>query len=185
MPINLPNRVLPWQLAQSRRVLQGQVPFAQMPRLGHELLDKEGCAWVELAFDCDEEGRYFVQAHIKACLHLTCQRCLQAVSINHDTRTQIGLMVNESEIQRWPDQYEPWIVKPAETASLWNLVEEELLLALPVVVRHPIGECPKGEIPDLVAYEDEQGEKRALQHRSSPFSILKKFKIKGNGKSSI
>jgi uncharacterized protein len=179
MPINLPNYVLPWQLARSGRMLQGQVPLAQMLRLGQELLDKEGYAWAELAFDCNEGGRCFIQGHIKACLHLGCQRCLQVVIMMVDIQTQLGLMVNESEIQQWPDKYEPWIVKLAEPASLWDLVEEELLLALPIVARHSVGECFKGGIPKLVAYGDKQGEGRVLQHGSKPFSILKKFKVKG------
>jgi uncharacterized protein len=182
MLTNLPNHVFPWQLARARRSLKGQVPFAQMSRLMHELLDKEGCAWVELAFDCDGGDRCFIQGHIKACLYLACQRCLQAASIMVDTQTQIGLMINESEIQRWSDKYEPWIVKPAETTSLWNLVEEELLLALPIVVRHPLTECPKGEIPELVgAYGHKQEEEGWVRHESSPFFILTKIK----GKSSI
>jgi uncharacterized protein len=153
-----------------------------MPRLVHELLDKEGYAWVELAFDCDGEDRYFIQGHIEAYLSLACQRCLQAASITVDTPIQIGLIVNESEIQRWSDKYEPWIVKPAETTSLWNLVEEELLLSLPIVVRHSLTECPKGEIPQLVeAYGHKQREERWVRYGSNPFSILTKIK----GKSSI
>ncbi|QBQ55406.1 YceD family protein [Nitrosococcus wardiae] len=175
---NLPDRVSPWQLARSGQALKGRVPFTQMPQLGSEILNRKDFAEVELAFDCDEQGCCFAQEHIKADLQLSCQRCLQPVEIKLDTQTQFGLMVVESEIHRWPDEYEPWIVKPEETASLWSLVEEELLLALPIVVRHPVGECPRGEVPQLLADQDKQEEQTTSQQKSNPFAILKNFKTK-------
>lgn len=170
---------MPWQLAQLGRGLQGRVPFARMPQLGQEIFNKAGVAEVELVFDCDEQGRYFARGHIKAGLQLACQRCLQPIDIELEVQTQMGLMRAESEIHRWPDEYEPWIVAPEETASLWSLVEEELLLALPIAARHPMGECPEGEVPELVAEQDRQGESIAPQHDSGPFAALKNFKITG------
>ena len=179
VPINLPDWVLPWQLAQAQCSLQGKVPLALMSRLEHELLGEEEYAWVEWMFDHDGGNRYFARGRIQAHLRLPCQRCLQIVSIEIATQTQIGLMADESEIQQWSDQYEPWIVKPTETASLWNLVEEELLLALPLVVRHSVGECPKGEVPKLTVDQDKQEERVLQQRGSNPFSILNKLEVKG------
>ncbi|ADE16164.1 protein of unknown function DUF177 [Nitrosococcus halophilus Nc 4] len=175
---SLPDRILPWQLARSGRTLQGQVPLAQMPQLGQEILNRQSVAEVELAFDCDEGGCCFAQGRIRADLQLVCQRCLQPVEIELDTQTKLGLMVAESEIHRWPDEYEPWIVEPEETASLWSLVEEELLLALPIVARHPLGECPQGEVPQWVVDQDKKEEQGTSQQGSSPFAVLKNFKIK-------
>ncbi|WP_096526967.1 YceD family protein [Candidatus Nitrosoglobus terrae] len=146
----LPDCVFPWQLARSRRSIEGYVPFSQMPRLAYELLDQKGYAQAKLKFDYDGKDRYFIQGKIEACLNLTCQRCLHGLMTTIDSIIQVGLMVSLSEIPLWPDEYEPWIVKPAETASLWSLVEEELLLSIPIVARHPVGECTKGEIYQLV-----------------------------------
>lgn len=150
MPTNLLDHVLPWQLVQSNQRIRGRVPLICMPRLELDLLDKKGSAEAELLFGSNKEGRYFVQGHIKARLRLTCQRCLQPVDIVVDTQTKLVLMASESETYHWSDNYEPWIVKPEETASLWHLVEEELLLVLPIAVSHPPGERSEVEIQDLI-----------------------------------
>ncbi|EDZ68040.1 conserved hypothetical protein [Nitrosococcus oceani AFC27] len=163
--MNLLDHVSPWQLAQSGQRIQGQVPFTCIPRLGSELLDKEGFAEAELSFSCYRESRCFVQGHVKARLRLTCQRCLQPVDIVIDTQIQLELMVSETEIYYWHENYEQWIVKPEETASLWRLVEEELLLALPIAVSHPPGECSEIAIPD--------------QNKPNPFYVLKDIETKG------
>ncbi|ADJ28374.1 YceD family protein [Nitrosococcus watsonii] len=150
MPTNLSDHVLPWKLAQSGQRIQGRVPLICIPGLELDLLDKEGFAEAELSFNCNKEGRCFVRGHVKARLRLACQRCLQPVDIVVDTQIGLELVVNETEIYHWPDSCEQWIVKPEETASLWRLVREELLLALPIAVSHPLGECSEAEIPDLI-----------------------------------
>jgi uncharacterized protein len=176
---NLPDWVAPWELARSGQRLQGQVAFAQMLRLAQEFLIEEGIAQVELVFDCDKAaGRCFVQGRIKARLPLTCQRCLRPLELPLDVHTQLGLMVAESEIDRWPDDYEPWIVNPEEQASLWRLVEDELFLALPIVARHPLGECRQ----QVLAGNEEPAE-TARGDRENPFAALKKFKTKDKNSS--
>jgi uncharacterized protein len=170
---NLPNWVAPWSLAQLGQRLQGQVPLIQMVRLVREFSIKAGFAQVELAFDCDKNGRCYVQGWIRARLPLICQRCLQPLEWSVDAHPRLGLMVAESEVDRWPNDYDPWVVKPQEQASLWRLVEDELFLALPIVARHPLGECKQH-----VLAGDKKSVETIVREEKNPFAALKRLNLK-------
>ncbi len=168
MPKSIPDRVAPWQLTQSGQQVCGQVPLAQMPRLVLVLPNTEGEAKVSLAFSCDEIGRCYVHGRIKARPQLICQRCLQPMEWPLEIQVRLVLTMNESGINGWCDGYELWIVEKEATASLWNLVEDEMLLALPIAARHPVDKCSAGE------ENKEKGERDSLaERRSNPFYALK------------
>lgn len=173
MPKSLSDRVMPWQLAQAGQAVRGQMPLAGLPRLARELPGKQEEAEVELAFGCNEAGRCYVHGYIKARLELICQRCLEPMKWPLNTQVRLGLTAFESELNNWPEGYEPWVVEREEAASLWNLVEDELLLALPIAPCHPVDNCPAGEAFRRAVEEDRRG--GMLSDRCpNPFSVLKK-----------
>lgn len=176
MPRNLPDRIAPWHLAQSGQQVRGQLPLARMPRLAPVLLNQQGEAKVELVFGCDMGGRSYVHGHIKARLQLICQRCLQPLDWPLDIQVRLALMMAEAGIKEWPDGYESWVVAWEEMASLWSLMEDELLLALPIAARHRVDECPAGSSPKQAIKENKEREERISENRSNPFFVLEKLK---------
>lgn len=173
---SLPDRVAPWQLAHWGQQVRGQVPFAPMPRLAKVLLNTPGKAEVELVFGCGERGRCYVHGRIEACLQLICQGCLCPMEWPLDIQVRLVLVVTETGINGWPEDYEPWLVPWEDTASLWRLVEDEVLLALPIAARHPMDECPAGSELKRAAEKDKGNEGAAAKHGSNPFLALKKLK---------
>jgi uncharacterized protein len=67
--------------------------------------------------------------------HLVCQRCLEAMELGLQATAEVGLIAVESDARRVPEELEP-VLAPEGRISIGELVEEELLLTLPIVPLH-------------------------------------------------
>ena len=114
-----------------------------------------------------------VSADKKARLHLTltgnvavpCQRCLEPMMIALSISSEFILVKDESEIPPEADDVEDhdYLVADAEMDVL-QLVEDEILLALPYAPKHEIKDCAvKAEVNELKA--------------PNPFAALRDFKV--------
>jgi uncharacterized protein len=132
-------RVDPWRLAAQGRTLTGRIALDSLPRLAPALADG-GEAEYRLAFHLDGEHRAVVSGHVSAGLVLQCQRCLGPMLVPVDSHFELAFVHGLDEAARLPESYEPALtedgwVRPAE------LVEDELLLALPPVPLHDAADC--------------------------------------------
>jgi len=146
--------------------LSGKLALSSLPRLCDVLTAREGWLDCELSgerrVDADGRMRSLLRLLVTGRLGLRCQRCLADVRFDCAIDSRL-LLVPEGEA--WPedemdsDEYD---ALPADKAlSLRDLVEEEVLLALPIVPRH--ADClPPGGM------EQENG--------PSPFAALAKLK---------
>jgi uncharacterized protein len=69
---------------------------------------------------------------------LVCQRCLEPLEVGVQATTQVGLVAAEPDVSRVPEELEP-VLAPEGRISVGELVEEELLLTLPIVPLHADG----------------------------------------------
>jgi uncharacterized protein len=67
---------------------------------------------------------------------LTCQRCLQPVRHELAARVELMALVDESALSQLPGDVEP-LLTGGQPVRLADLVEDEALLALPIVASHP------------------------------------------------
>lgn len=82
------------------------------------------------------EGGFAVAAlDVSGVVHLVCQRCLRAMRHPVIGSARIALVASEAEADRVPPQFEP-VHAPAGRIRLRDLVEEEVLLGLPIVPLH-------------------------------------------------
>jgi uncharacterized protein len=90
---------------------------------------------------CDAYGRPRLALRASATLQLTCRRCLGAVECILGAEATLLLAASQAEIDAEPIRADgpEWILAQREMA-LRDLVEDELLLALPYAPRH--GNCP-------------------------------------------
>src|SRR3546814_8342459 len=112
-----------------------------MPRLRDALLDDGGEATFALQFDRDSLQVPYVELRIEAALPLQCQRTLQRFEFTVEIVQRLGLIAaggdDEVEEAALPEGYEALqlpadgMLRPAE------LVEDELILAIPVVPVKP------------------------------------------------
>ena len=158
-------------LAAREASISGVATLATLERLvsaGVGLVEPASAAF---AFRRDEEGRYVVEAHVKAEVVLECQRCLGEMSQLLETRTVMACVWNDDDAAALPPSYEPLIVQ--ETANLTDIVEEELLLAIPASPMHA-GDCVTEAQRAALGVGAERIESEG--RKESPFAVLAKLK---------
>lgn len=171
----LPVHIDPIRMAETRRLLQGYVPISEMKRLCESLVDNGGNVEVSLEFGIDAEGIRYMQGHIRAALKLECQRCLEPMRFAVDNEFALGMVRNATEAEALPSHYEP-LQLDGKPLFLRDVLEDELLLNLPIVPRHAEGECGVSmndtEAPAEDVHEDTGEEEKA----TNPFSVLAAMK---------
>jgi uncharacterized protein len=163
MSAALPDRVDVARQVQARRVYEGTLPLAAMQRLRGSLAAVDGEARYSVEFGKDPFGVAYLELHVEAGLPLVCQRTLdiyvQSVSIDQ----RLGLIADESEEAALPPGYEPLLVQHGQV-GIADVIEDELILALPVVPLKP------GE---PLEWEDRADDDVASDPRpASPFTVL-------------
>jgi len=130
-----------FEFAAASGRMRGTWPVSNLPRLREELHDEAGAVEFELRGGCDAHGRPQLELRASATLQLTCRRCLAAVECVLGTEATLLLAGSQKEIDAEPIRAEgpEWIVA-RKAMALRDLVEDELLLALPYAPRHE--NCP-------------------------------------------
>jgi DUF177 domain-containing protein len=136
MSVALPERVDASRMVQARRTFQGKLPLASFARLRASLAAVDGEADYDLEFGKDELGIAYLAVRIEADLPLTCQRTLEVFRQPVRIDQRLGLIGEESEEAALPPGYEPLLI-PDGTLNLADVIEDELILALPVVPLKP------------------------------------------------
>ncbi|MDF1796348.1 MAG: YceD family protein [Coxiellaceae bacterium] len=132
----------PLRLASRGESLQGEVAMSNLARVSNVLQDEpSGQVSYCLDFSQDDQGRAMVNGRIQASVVLECQRCGQAVEIALDLNPHLMVAHSDQQAKQVPKEFEPLLVG-GEPVILNEVLEEELLLALPMVPRHEEGQCP-------------------------------------------
>lgn len=167
MQKRLPERIQPYRACERGLILEGDCPLSALTRLAGALYESNGSVAAVLRFGYDEEHNPVITGHVEGELTLQCQRCMAPYA--HPIRVEIRLALAHSlrESEGLTSAYEPFIAE-ADDASLYELIEDELILNLPVVARHPEGQCLERIEERLHADVEPQ--------RENPFAVLKRLK---------
>ena len=85
---------------------------------------------------------YRLRVKIRTALHLECQRCLEGFLQKIDISAQFVLLESHQEVEDFPiDNFDEDALLQSDAFDLMELIEDEVLLALPLVPKHPQGEC--------------------------------------------
>ena len=168
----LPVHIDPVRLAEAGRELRGQISFSEMERFSTMLLEDAGEAQVELTFGVDHEGIRFIRGRITAEVVMQCQRCLGALALSINAELRLGI-VSERDPRELPSYYEPLPVGH-EPIFLRDIIEDELMLSLPIVPKHAEGQCPNELRPE--ATDDKMNSGGVTE--GNPFAALAGLKRK-------
>lgn len=132
-------------LAERRLELAGTIDLKSLPRVAERLADAEQAplAW-RIAGVADAVGRPALALSLEGRVPLTCQRCLKVFSSPVAQRTVVLLARDEHELARLDDDDEHEVVLAAAPLQVQDVVEEEVLLALPFVPRCSDLQCAAG-----------------------------------------
>jgi uncharacterized protein len=137
----IPLRVKASQAVSRREAFAGSLPVAKLPRLAAALAEASGSLQVELQATRDEEQDW-LHGEIRGRLPLTCQRGLHAFDWDCDVALSLALARSEAEEQKLLKDSESYLVQDDEL-PLRDLVEDEVLLALPMTPRCGDPDCVK------------------------------------------
>jgi len=98
---------------------------------------------VDLQFRKDAQGDCFVSGNIQSQLSLTCQRCLQSVAfpINSELHIQVVESLQEAGDRELDADELELVVSEQGRLDLLTLIEDEVMLSLPIVIYHEDADC--------------------------------------------
>jgi uncharacterized protein len=123
--------------ARDGRVLEGTLPISELERLHDLLVEVVGEVAFRLQGFKGERGEPMLQLEISGMLPLACQRCLDAVPYDLDVDSLLELVPEGAELSEDELEDDTRDFLPVERElDVAELVEDEILLALPVAPRH-------------------------------------------------
>ena len=177
----LTDSIDPLALAARGRVIEGRLGLSELDRL-RPLIRNEADGVVEfsLHFSIDEGGTPGIHGVIKSRLVLECQRCMEDMEYQVDSRVCLGIVSTREAAERLTDEYDPLLLADNEI-TIAGIVEDELILALPIVAMHEVKKCPMGAkyLPTQEASDEDEGvAQEKLSSRKNPFAALAQLKDK-------
>jgi len=173
VPGFVPESVDAWRAVTANRIYQADVPLDRFTRLLGSLADAEGRCRFRLEFGRDALGAASIDLTAEADLPLVCQRSLQRFVQPVRVEQKLGLLRSEREEKALAPETEPVLVPADGMLNLLDLVEDELILALPVVPLSPRDpEADADNTPEPDDGDDEQ--------RVNPFAALAALKQKSS-----
>ena len=160
-----PKLVDPRRVADQGLTLKGVLAADNLPRIS-QVADILAEVEAELDFAKDSQGRLRVTGIISGVFGLVCQRCMGQVETAVSQPVDLVVVWSDEQSRSAPRELDPWQVD--EQANLFELIEDEILLALPLVAKHPEGQCQMPEMPEQEIPEPEE-------ERQKPFEILKEL----------
>ena len=125
-----PPRTLDARKAATRgATVDGVLTPRDLPRLREVLPDDTGKIRARFAFFRDEESRWLMRVALSADVAVTCQRCLQPMPLHLESDSTLAVVCSDEQARQLPGHLDPLVVAGQE-CNLWEVVEEELMLAL-------------------------------------------------------
>jgi len=116
---------------------QGVLPLSGFPRLRDVLASDAGEIAYEIEGTRDARGRPGLRIRVRGTVPLRCQRCLELMGYDVSTDELLVLAASQAEIDAEPaDVDAPDRVVAAAGMRVRDLVEDELILAVPFAPRH-------------------------------------------------
>lgn len=166
-------------LARVGAPMMGQTPLSSLSRLCEESRVQIPAGVVDWSvrgeFRAVEvgEGQIWLHLHAKTVLTQTCQRCMEAVQSDLLIDRVFRFVADEAQAIIEDEISEEDVLVFDRAFDLIGLIEDELLMALPLVPRHEV--CPVA-VP-MSAQDADFDATQPL--RQNPFAVLSSFKGMG------
>ena len=162
-------------LVGTEAVVDFTIPLAELPRVAHELVGTDGSASGQVRFS-RQVGQAVADLEVSAQPEVVCQRCMQPMRWPVMVKSRIALVSDYNAADRVPEGMEVFLVE-ADSVSVRDLVDEEILLALPHVARHEEGsECADSamQLPGQEAEAEEDSDPQVQKPFAQLGELLKR-----------
>jgi len=138
----LPEFIDPWRLAAGNQRLEGCIPVQRFTRVVSLLAGTEGNIALDLEFSRGPRRRPLIHGHIQAELLMQCQRCMEIFLQPLESDVNLLVVEPDDEVATLPENSDILLVED-KRCKLQDLVEDELLLAIPLIAMHAPEDCSR------------------------------------------
>ena len=161
--------------------LAGDWPGPTLARLAELQAPPQDLAWPGVVWAAQGERRavpageaeLWLSLQVDTAVWLTCQRCLQPYRLPLALDRRLRFVRGEAQAEALDAESEDDVLALSRSLDLRELIEDELLLALPLVPRHEV--CPQ-PLPVPITVESDEPPEEAPE-RPNPFAALQGLKI--------
>lgn len=127
--------LIPARLAANNEKLNAQLPSSELQRFTAcvDRVAEKVCA--ELEFGPSSHCICHVGGQLRATVWHACQRCLEPAQFEIETALDMHLVASDQAAGNLSPDLDPFVLSGAEV-SLADLIEDALIMALPMVPRH-------------------------------------------------
>ena len=177
----LPQSVTVRKLVDGRAILSGYVVPERLSRLVDAISAFAGNFQVELDFGLNESKKSKIDVQINGNVEMQCQRCLKPVAVEVAIETRLTVAAHDEEARAKIKDYEPILLNEEGVLDIDALIEEEILLSLPLVAMHTESsndETDRTAVINTVLADEpvQQIERRSGMGMDNPFDVLKTLK---------
>jgi len=168
---------------ESRKTLQGSLSFKFCQRLAAQIENPEGEITFELNFGIDEFANRYVSGKLETKLILVCQRCMENFEYPISVDLALAFISTVAEEDKIRGLYESYFYEDGHQIDLHALIEDEIILALPLIAKHEQSDCcMSSELhsdesieTDLNVTKDYENIDPQME-KVNPFEVLKQLK---------
>jgi len=136
----LPAEVDYRKLVGDRTKLDGTVPVSSFHRLVESISNDKGEVHARLEFRRAKRQKTLIIGHMTADLELICQNCLEPFLFQSESSFRWTLVKDEDALLEL-DVDDEGVVCGEDKINIVELLEDELLVNLPMIAKHPEGAC--------------------------------------------
>ena len=119
-----------------------------------------------LSFFRDDNNFRRIKGSVTGVMSVSCQRCLGPLDLRIQDDIELVLLESECDLTNLEPDLEPWIIEGAYLDPS-EVVEEQLLLSMPIVSFHAEEECSNEPIDDIMRQDQNRAD------WENPFDVLK------------
>jgi len=167
--LKLPITINPFKSAQRNLICDGYFELSEFDRLSAVTEKCSERMNVKIQFGVDDQGLNTISGTGTATIELTCQRCNELFEQQLSVDFNLSPVKKAEQADELPSYYDAIELDENGEVNLRELVESELLLAIPLIPKHELDNCQApadstwGELPEEL-------------DKPNPFDVLKKLK---------
>ncbi|MDX3774038.1 23S rRNA accumulation protein YceD [Chromatiaceae bacterium AAb-1] len=172
--VKIPVTLDPVKAAQKRSDYEGIIPLNNLSRLSESLLQDDGDVTVRIECGTDQQGLTVLQGNAACTVSVTCERCGEPMTIELNCSFAYAPVKkgDEAALELIPERYDVIEKNEHGEINLRQLVEDELILALPLFPMHDEAVCTVN--PSAMSW----GKIEPEAEKPNPFAILQELKKK-------
>ncbi|ANE74040.1 23S rRNA accumulation protein YceD [Dickeya solani] len=170
--VKLPLTLDAVRTAQKRLDYVGVYTAEQAMRVAESVVSVDSDVNATLSFNIDSQRLAVIDGQADVTVTLLCQRCGKTFEHQVHATFCFSPVISDEQAEALPEAYEPIEVNEFGEVDLLAMVEDELILSLPIAPVHDSEHCEVSET-DMVF-----GQLPAEAEKPNPFAVLASLKRK-------